>query len=66
MSVKQIGVWVTAWLLSAVSLSADAPLADAAQIMDWEGIRALLEEPAEVNASAGGRDDGPALGRPPR
>ena len=53
MSVKQIALWGTVWLLSAISLAgaADAPLADAAQITDREGIRALLEEPADVNAS---------------
>ncbi len=52
MSVKQIALWGTAWLLSAIGLAAaDAPLADAAEIMDREGIRALLEEPVDVNAS---------------
>ena len=53
MYVKQIGVWGTVWLLSAVSLTgaADAPLADAAEIMDRERIRALLEEPVDVDAS---------------
>ena len=51
MSVKRIGVWVTAWLLSVISLAgaADAPLADAAEIMDRESIRALLREPVDVN-----------------
>ncbi len=53
MSMKQIALWGTVWLLTAVSLpgAAEAPLADAAQIMDREGIRALLEEPVDVNAS---------------
>ena len=50
---KQIALWGTACVLSAISLAraADAPLADAAEIMDREGIRALLEEPADVNAA---------------
>ncbi len=53
MSVKQIGVWGMVWLLSAVSLTgaADAPLADAAEIMDRDGIRALLGGPVDVDAS---------------
>ena len=52
MSAKQIALWGTAWLLSAVALlrAADAPLADAAEIMDREGIRALLEKRADVDA----------------
>ena len=53
MSVKQIVVWGTAWLLSATSLAraGDAPLADAAEIMDRAGVSALVEESADVNAS---------------
>ena len=53
MSVKQIGVWGAAWLFSAISLAgaADAPLADAAELMDRDGVRALLKEPVDVNAS---------------
>ena len=53
MSVKQIGVWAMVWLLSAVSLAvaADAPLADAAENMDREGVRALLEKPVDLDAS---------------
>ena len=52
MSAKQIAVLAPVWLLSAISLAAaaEAPLADAAQAMDWEGVRALLEKPADVNA----------------
>ena len=53
MSVKQIVVWGTAWLFSATSLAraGDAPLADAAEIMDRAGVSALVEEFADVNAS---------------
>ena len=53
MSVKQIGMLGTVWLLSAAGLlgAADAPLADAAEIMDRGGLRALLQELADVNAS---------------
>ena len=53
MSMKQIVVWGTAWLLSATSLAraGDAPLADAAEIMDRAGVSALVEESADVNAS---------------
>ncbi len=53
MSVKQIGVWGMVWLLSAVGLAgaADAPLADAAENMDLESVRALLEKPVHLDAS---------------
>ena len=52
MTVKQVSVGAAAWLLSAISLvgAPNAPLADAAETMDRERIRALLEEPALVNA----------------
>ena len=53
MSVKQVGVWWAAWLLSAAGLvgAADAPLADALEIMDRDGVRSLLQERVDVNAS---------------
>ena len=53
MSMKMVGLLATAFVLSPISLAraADAPLADAAEIMDREGIRALLGEPVDVNAS---------------
>jgi len=46
MSVKQISVFGVAWLLTVISLSGatDAPLADAAEIMDGKSIRALLQQ----------------------
>ena len=46
MSVKQISVFGVAWLLTAISLSGatDAPLSDAAEIMDGKSIRALLQQ----------------------
>ena len=52
MSVKQIGVWGTAWLLAATSLvgAAEAPLADAAEVMDRDVVRSLLQERVDVNA----------------
>ena len=53
MSVKQISVLGMAWLLSGISLLGvtDAPLADAAEIMDGENIRALLQQSLDVNVS---------------
>ena len=53
MSAKQIALWGTAWLLCAAgpAPAGDASLADAAEIMDREGIRALLEQPADVNTA---------------
>ena len=52
MSVKQISLWGAAWLLSAISLvgAAHAPLADAAETMDRESIRALLRQSVDLNA----------------
>ncbi len=53
MSMKTVGLLTTACVLSAISpaRAGEALVADAAEIMDREGIRALLEEPADVNAS---------------
>ena len=53
MSMKQISLWGAVWLLSATSLmgAAEAPLADAAETMERENIRALLQRPVDVNAS---------------
>ena len=52
MSVKQISLWGAAWLLCAIRLmgAADAPLADAAETMERESIRILLQRPVDVNA----------------
>ena len=52
MTLKRLAVWVTAWLLSAISLAgaADASLADAVELMDLERVRVLLKKPADVNA----------------
>ena len=49
---KQIGMWTTICLLSAISLTAavKAPLADAAENMDRQAFRTLLRQSADVNA----------------
>ena len=53
MFVKRIGVWAAVCLLSVISLAGapKAPLADAAEVMDRERLRAQLQEPADVNAA---------------
>ncbi len=51
MRLKRFGEWGVAFLLSAVSLTgADARLADAAEKMDRESIRTLLQKDIDVNA----------------
>ena len=52
MSVKQMSVWVAWWLLTVASLpvSANSPLADAAEKMDQTRIQSLLEQSVDVNA----------------